>query len=141
MHQYFVELRIYGTDLDPSTVSADLGLEPSTVRHVGDTIGTRRITRAEWGYNGSGADSPAVWESLEEGLRSVMSHLVPVRAKLEEYESRFEVIWWCGHFQSGFDGGPTLSPSVLKELAEFGVPLFIDNYFSDDLEPAEVSQG
>jgi len=40
--------------------------------------------------------------------------------------------WWCGHFQSGFDGGPTLTPDLLRRLGEFGADLFIDNYFSPD---------
>jgi hypothetical protein len=42
------------------------------------------------------------------------------------------VILWCGHFQSSFDGGPTLSPELLKQLGEFEVELFIDNYFSEE---------
>jgi hypothetical protein len=32
-------------------------------------------------------------------------------------------------FSASFDGGPTLSPELLRELADFGVPVFIDNYF------------
>lgn len=38
----------------------------------------------------------------------------------------------CGHFQNTFDGGPTLSPSLMSRLGEFGTELFLDCYFSDE---------
>jgi hypothetical protein len=44
----------------------------------------------------------------------------------------FDGIWWCGHFQSSLDGGPTLSPRILADVASFGLPLFIDNYFATE---------
>lgn len=132
MHEYLVELRISGEDLAPSEITYELGLRPSTVRAVGDAIGSKRFTKAVWGYDGSDSDSPHIWESLEDGLLFLLTNLAPVRLKLDKYKSRFDVVWWCGHFQSNFDGGPTLSASLLKELGEFGIPLFIDTYLSDE---------
>lgn len=41
---------------------------------------------------------------------------------------KFDLVWWCGHFQSSFDGGPMISPSLLTRLGEFGVLLFIDQF-------------
>jgi hypothetical protein len=38
---------------------------------------------------------------------------------------------WCGHFSSSFGGGPTLSPQILRVLADFGVELILDTYVSD----------
>ena len=130
MHEYTVELRIFGQELDPSAITEELGLGPSTVRHVGDALGSKRSKFAIWGYNGSDDESPPTWQSLEEGLAFVLSKLGDVKPQLQKYRKTFEMSWWCGHFQSGFDGGPTLSASLLKELGEFGVPLFIDNYLS-----------
>ena len=46
--------------------------------------------------------------------------------------SEFDLYWWCANFQSSFDGGPTFSVRLLKGLADFEVPLYLDNYFSDD---------
>jgi|SRR5882672_749535 len=133
-HEYTVELRISGVNLTPSELSDDLGLRPSTVREVGDAVGSRRFMQAVWGYNGSESDEPPIWGSLEEGLAFVLANLAPVRPNLEKYKSRFDMVWWCGHFQSSFDGGPTLSAALLTELGEFGVPLFIDNYLSEEAE-------
>ena len=81
-----------------------------------------------WAYNGP-PDSPTRWSSLEEGLQYVLEQLWPHRDKLAFYRS-MEPTWWCGHFQSSFDGGPTLSPKLLRQLGEFGAELYIDDYYS-----------
>ena len=138
MHEYFVELRICGKDLDPAIITDGLGLVPTTVRKVGDIVGTKRFEQATWGYNGSESDTPPTWKSLEEGLSFVLDKLDPVRPKLEEYKKSYKMIWWCGHFHSGFDGGPTLSPSMLKRLGDFGVPLFVDTYLSEESSAIEA---
>jgi hypothetical protein len=133
MHEYTVELRISGNDLDPAEITEELGLRSSMVRHAGEAIGSNRAA-AVWGYNGSEGDSAPIWQSLEEGLTFVLSKLSNVKPQLERYRNKYEMFWWCGHFQSSFDGGPTLSPSLLKELGEFGAAVFIDNYLSEEGE-------
>jgi hypothetical protein len=80
-----------------------------------------------WAFDGNG---PGEWESLEQGLDFVCDALDKGNVSLDQYRADFELIWWCGHFQSSFDGGPRLSPAILARLASFGAPLFIDNYFS-----------
>lgn len=90
-----------------------------------------------WSYDGfPQGESPKSWDSLDEALVSVVQKMWPVRHKLEGYKQRYKVILRCGHFQSSFDGGPTLSPSTLKMLGEFGVEVFIDNYLSEVETPA-----
>jgi hypothetical protein len=82
-----------------------------------------------WGYDGP-PEAPKEWDSLETGLRHVLDHLWPYREKIGKYAGIAECLWWCGHFQSSFDGGPRLSPDLLRKLGEFGVALYIDNYYS-----------
>jgi uncharacterized protein DUF4279 len=132
MSEYSVEFRIYGKDLDISQVTADLGLTPSLVKQVGDRKGKDIYwEEAVWGYDGSeeGAKD-RYWDSLSEGLTFILEALKPVKDKLEKYKSNYKLILWCGHFQSTFDGGFTLPPHLLKLLGEFGVELFVVNYFS-----------
>ena len=64
------------------------------------------------------------------GLTYVLDKLWHLREVIAKYKTSGELIWWCGNFQSSFDGGPSLSPDLLKRLGEFGARLFIDNYFS-----------
>lgn len=134
MHQYTVEFRIYGKNLDPDAITTELGLQPSTLRNIGDSVGPKHFKHAEWVYDGSESDQPTTWETLEDGLQFLLGRLNNVRDKLAQYRDRYDMVFWCGHFQSSFDGGPTLSPSLLKQLGDFGVSLFVDNYFSSETE-------
>jgi len=131
MHEYTVEFRIYGKGLDTSAISRDLGLSPSLIIEEGDAKGkSEQFAESVWACNGC-ADAKS-WDSLEEGLTFLLEKLAPVRQKIDTYRSKYQLILWCGHFQSSANGGPLLSPSLLKSLAEFGVEVFIDNYLSSE---------
>lgn len=137
MHVYTVQLRISGKSLDPHEVTRRLGVEPSQIRIVGERRSRNKVWEESlWCFDGTGDPNVSAkeWASLEEGLRYVLEKLSPKKGLIRTYAASFDVTWWCGHFQSSFDGGPTLSVPLLQRLADFGVPLFIDNYFfrSDD---------
>lgn len=92
-----------------------------------------RKKRPFWAYNGEGEEgAQSEWQSLEDGLNFLLRRLSHHRPMVIELAKNHEGIWWCGHFQSSFDGGPTLSPKLLTELASYGLPLSIDNYFSSE---------
>ena len=132
MHTYSVQLRISGAGLRPDEITDALGVEPNQVRREGQPRSSKELwTESMWSYDGSAVGHVKEWSSLEEGLDSVMHVLWSKRSAIAAYLSQFDVIWWCGHFQSSFDGGPTFSAVLLKRLAEFGVPVYLDNYFSD----------
>ncbi|SRR6266498_303591 len=98
MHEYTVELRIHGTDLDLSSVTKKLGVEPSLIRNVGDRRdGITNWQEAMWSYNGfSDSLGSVTWDSLEEGLSCILDKLWPARHELETLKSRHRVILWCG---------------------------------------------
>ena len=80
----------------------------------------------------SNKKSKSEWSSLEEGLAEILLTFRTHKRMLRQFQRRFKVCLFCGHFSSSFDGGPTLSPSLLRQLGDFGVELFLDTYFSDD---------
>jgi hypothetical protein len=132
-HRYTVEIRFVGDRLDPSEISRRLHLQPSSsmAQIAAGSSGRRRIPF--WAYNGKGeAGFCAEWQSLEQGLEFLVQRIAPVRSVVIELSKSFNGIWWCGHFQSSFDGGPTLSPRILVDVASFGLPLSIDNYFGSE---------
>ncbi len=91
-----------------------------------------------WAYNGTD-EQHVSWDSLEKGLNFVLNKLWPHLDTIASYkEMGAQLIWWCGHFYSSFDGGPSLSPTLLKKLGEFGAELYIDNYHSNDNEPERI---
>ena len=130
-HTYTVEVRFYGDDLNPSEISRQMGLEPSGSLTRLAASSSSRARRPFWAYNGQGEQGfLSEWQSLEDGLAFLARRLAPLRSTVVDLSQTFDGIWWCGHFQSSFDGGPTLSSKVLAEIAGFGLPLFIDNYFA-----------
>jgi hypothetical protein len=135
VHTYSVQLRISGKSLDPGEITRQLGLEPNQIRVAGERRSNSKVWEESlWSFDGAVDPlAPAKeWGSLEDGLLYVLGRLLPKKDLIGAYAASFDVIWWCGHFQSSFDGGPTLSAPLLQRLADFGVPIFIDNYFRND---------
>lgn len=139
MHEYTVEFRISGADLVPASITETLGLEPSSVREVGERRSEKTVwDEALWGYNGIPSNTPIDWTSLEDGLNFLLDRLEPLRSEIDNYKQKYDTVWWCGHFQSSFDGGPTLSARLMRRLGDFGVDVYIDNYFAESHPPREI---
>lgn len=132
-HVYTVELRFSGFLLEPSEISARLDLQPSNTFSQSQDQTITKKRRSYWAYNGQGEIGfQSEWTCLEDGLGFLLKSLYSRKAEIIAIARHFDGIWWCGHFQSSFDGGPILSPKLLIEIGSYGVPLSIDNYFSDE---------
>lgn len=132
-HAYTVELRFYGDQLEPSEISARLNLHPSSMLSKAQSQLVTRKRRPYWAYNGQGeVGFQSEWTSLEDGLKFLLKSLSSRKADIIALARQYDAIWWCGHFQTSFDGGPTLSSELLTEIGSFGVLFSIDNYFSSD---------
>ncbi len=70
----------------------------------------------------------------------LVKHLARKKADIIALHQRFPGVWWCGHFQTSFNGGPSLSPELMTALGSFGIPLSIDNYFSEEEILEEVQE-
>jgi hypothetical protein len=138
-HIYTVELRIVGNNIEPDSITEKLGLQPCRAVHAGSRRADGREIIASWAFSGGG-DEKSEWASLEEGLQFVLAKVWPLRHAIAAYKNGGELIWWCGHFQASFDGGPSLSSDLLKKLGEFGANIFIDNYFYESADSAVGSQ-
>jgi Domain of unknown function (DUF4279) len=146
-HRYTVELRLFGT-MDPDVVTAETGLQPCDVQRAEIDQEGKMLQKSRWAYNGRGQSGSYEWDTLEEGLEFVLERVSSSVDIFKRYGANQLVTWWCGHFQSSFDGGPILSPRLLKRLADFGADLFIDNYFSREegtaigsAQPPELNTG
>jgi len=130
MHRYTVELRITGDKVNPDAITRALGLAPTLIRKMGEPKMegvTAKWNANTWGYEVLPAGNDD-WPSLEDGLKALLRTFEPIREKLKECCEGNDVYLWCGHFASSFDGGPILSPSLFRSLADFGVQLFLDTY-------------
>jgi hypothetical protein len=132
-HTYTVELRFTGKRLDPADISSQLNLAPSSELDRATIEAGSRKRQPFWAYNGHGeVGFKPEWNSLEEGLGFLVSHLESRKGEIVLISRKFQGVWWCGHFQASFDGGPTLSAKLLTEIGSYGMALSIDNYFSED---------
>jgi hypothetical protein len=127
MHTYSVALRIVGSGLDVAQVSAKLRLQPTQTKVVKQPPDMQL-----WAYEVCPGNGNTLWDSLEDGLRTLLSVFAGREGELQKYQSGYKVFLWCGHFSSSFDGGPTLSPQMLKALGDFGVELILDTYATSD---------
>lgn len=132
-HTYTVELRFMGPTLEPADISRRLNLVASTeLSLAGSQAGTRR-RQPFWAYNGQGeVGFHSEWKSLDEGLQFLLGCLHSRKPEIAALALEFRAVWWCGHFQASFDGGPTLPAELMTEIGSYGIPLSIDNYFSED---------
>jgi hypothetical protein len=78
------------------------------------------------------------WQSLEDGLRSLVEQLLPLRNDLRELRQRYSTEAYCGHFGTGFGGGPSISPETLQLLADLGLTLTIKTYWGDNQPDADA---
>lgn len=132
-HVYTVELRFSGDKLEPAEISTRLKLQPSNSFSQSQNQSSTRKRRPYWAYNGKGeVGFQPEWELLEDGLEFLLKNLTSRKAEIITLAHQFNGLWWCAHFQSSFDGGPTLPPKLLTEIGSYGIPLSIDNYFSDE---------
>ena len=137
MHNYTAALRIWIEDevLDLEEITKNLGVAPTQTRQLGGAKSPSIAwTESLWEYSINQNKNSKDWGSLEEVLTSLLNIFVPLKMKIDEYGKKYDVTLWCGHFTSSFDGGPTLSPEILKKLGDFGVEMFLDTYFHSDEE-------
>jgi len=132
MHEYTVEFRIYGEDLNPSEVTNELGLEPTLIHLAGERRSQTTVWQeGMWGYNGYSANHGCKeWQSLEDGLLFLIEKLNPVKPVIKKLKRKYRLVMWCGCFQEDVNSSLTLSPLILKMLGSLGVELTLDTYIS-----------
>ena len=133
MHVYSVALLITGEEMDEAEISRKLGLQCTVFRRKGEAMGPkRRREHFVWEFIVYLSPDNPDWPSLEDGLRCLAEKLLPLKNTLSELRQRYSTDAYCGHFGSGFGGGPSISPDTLRLLADLGLTLTIKTYWSED---------
>jgi hypothetical protein len=133
MHTHSVDLTIAGDDLDEAEVSTKLGMQPLVFLKKGEPLGPkRRRERSVWSCDVRPSPDNPEWHSLEDGLKSLVQKLSPLKNDLRELKQRYSTEAYCGHFGTGFGGGPSISPETLRLLADLGLTLTIKTYWGDN---------
>ena len=132
-HTYTASLRFYGLPHIVQGLSEELGLPGHVLPYRGGRHAPATpAPMLTWDYSIQPSAPNLNWESLQEPLEALLNVILPVRDRILLIAQTLERIWWCGHFQSSFDGGPQLTANLLERLSSFKLPLFLDCYHSDD---------
>lgn len=129
-------LLIHSSDMDPREVTSLLGINPSKSQVAGDVRASRNhpilIKLSGWFLSTedkvSSKDSRDHINWILENLAGKDDAFIELRER--GWEPSLSIYWLS---LSGY-GGPTLSPSQMKRLAELDLEIWFDCYFLNDDE-------
>ena len=127
-----VSLRIFGDDLDPDEISSILLCEPSRKTKKGEIVaddgeGHQRISpRGSWHLELAGDDDLG----LEEQVLKLLACVTADSDVWRRLTLQYKVDLFCGLFVNAgsWNRGFSLSPKVLRELAERNLEIGLDIY-------------
>lgn len=139
MRTYMVELRISRDDFEERDVSARLGIPATTFYRKGEPKSPKRQwEQSTWSFEARPSPNQLEWNSLEEGLTNLLDRVAPVKSIIDELKQSYRVFICCGQFGSGFGGGPSFSPGLLKRLGDLELELVISTYCHDESEQSDA---
>lgn len=137
-HSYTAALRFSGPPEKIHGLSENLGLPGVALpQRVVNTASSMPVSILTWNYSISSSSPNGDWDSLEEALEVLLSECRSARHRIIAAASTLKGVWWCGHFQSSFDGGPRLTADLLEVLSSFTLPFYLDCYHGDDDDPGK----
>jgi hypothetical protein len=125
-------LRIMSEQLDSDTVTTSLALQPTRTIRRGDL--PRPDSKHPYKYSGWFLESENHVQSRDarRHLDWIIDQLRGKSAAIAMLQSEGHLIDLCVLWDSGGQGGPTLSPNQMGPLADLGIELFFDIYFAGD---------
>jgi len=132
----YATLRIYPGDLDPSSVTERLAIEPSTWQRRGESqriMGVPKVATINgWFLSSEGRIVSRDSRRHLDWLLDQIAAKAPSLRSLRDEGSRIDIC--CKWLSASGHGGPTLSPTQMRRLAELDLELWFDIY----LVPEEV---
>lgn len=121
----FASLRLVGGSVDPSAITAVLGIEPTFQIGVGEVFpkGSRPRTEGIWAISTKGRLHSS---DLQDHVEALLDMLMPDFMQHVPTGCRCEI--QCTWFSATGHGGPSLPAHVLTRLGAFGIDLDFDFY-------------
>lgn len=115
-------LRIFGDDLDPEEITAQLGKRPDKAEKKGETIhnpsGTTRIARrGRWSITVE-RQKPG---DLDAQIKTLLAEATDNAEVWQSITSRFDADVFCGLFMDEENEGLEISPDALNALGTRGI--------------------
>ena len=136
----YVTLCVYPNEIDPPTLTARLGIEPTSWQRLGEPIQRdgrplpRIATLSGWFLLSRGQVESKDSRRHLDWLLDRIDLVADVIHALQAEGCRMNV--WCYWLSQSGQGGPTVSPAQMKRLGNFDLELCFDIYGPID-EPDE----
>lgn len=127
-------LRVFGDDLDPPTITAMLGVEPTSSCCKGDHFRGKRTERIEKTGKWLLEIDWSTEVLLEALINQLLDSLTNDLTVWQELVRQYEIDLFCGLSLKSWNRGLTLSPRTLVRIGERGLELNLDIYFMGEDE-------
>jgi len=130
METYDVAFQIFGTEMDPNSITARIGLSPDKISAPGATFGIykgqkRTCDVGTWSMAGSSET-----ERIEIQIEKLLTVLRPHKEVLGELKNQgWKMRFFCGVFTENATTGISLPCGVLAESGDLGIDIEIAHYF------------
>jgi len=124
--------RVWGKDLDPDEVTAQLGITPSETFKAGDQRGKSKGAIWKEGHWEISSEDHVSSKVLETHIEWLLDQLEPVHVQFTNLLSTGGVSAdiFCFWEFSTHNAGIILSPSLIRRLAKLNLELDLDIYFA-----------
>ncbi|WP_425615793.1 DUF4279 domain-containing protein [Anatilimnocola sp. NA78] len=128
----YITLRIYPESLDPSDVTARLGIEPSSWQRRGESRqpGSLPAKLHGWFLSSQGVVESRDMRRHLDWLLSIVESRANAILDLQSKSCRMDIS--CFWVSSSAHGGPSVLPGQMRELARLNLALDFDIYFGSD---------
>ena len=130
-----VSLRLFGDTLDPDVVTAMLGAPPTNSCRKGDLTRRKHTERVEPRGRWLLQSGQRAGGSLDAVINELLDRLTADPAVWSDLTCQFRVDLFCGLHLDDWNRGVTFHPATLKKVADRGLDLGLDIYFTPDNEP------
>jgi hypothetical protein len=130
----FASLRLFGDELQPDQVTSLLGVGPTDSAPKGLVVvsSTGKERRAPTGRWVLSSEGQVASRDLQQHIEWLLKHLNGYHGSLLELPGVRSADVFCYWLSATGNGGPELSPEVLRWLAARGLTLGFDLYFQSD---------
>lgn len=125
-------LRVMGENLDVDEVTQLLGTTPTKTQNAGDPVPWKAKPGTKLKYSGWTLSTEGTLSSLDvrHHLDWILEKVQGKREAFDILRSRGFLVDICCRWDSvRGDGGPTLWPKQMSEIAQLGIELWFDLYF------------
>ena len=133
----YATFHIVHDDLDPDAGSQQLELQPTEAIRKGDVRNPKArrpyiYKRGGWRFR---TESVVQSRDIRRHVDWLLDQLEPSSAQLKRLQAEgYEMEVFCYWVCAGEHGGPRLSPSQMRRLADLGIEIGFDIYFTGDDE-------